>query len=114
MSASRERHVVLGTGPVGVALAEELLRRGRSVRAVNRSGRVRLPERVEVVLGEHPEAFGRIWHLPSAETVSTRRFVQMVFEAAGHTPRMSAAPPMAASTPRSVQASGIRVDRDSI
>ena len=34
-----ELHVVFGTGPAGVAVAEELLRRGATVRTVNRSGR---------------------------------------------------------------------------
>lgn len=33
-----ELHVVLGTGPAGSALAEELLRRGRTVRTVSRRG----------------------------------------------------------------------------
>lgn len=35
------------------------------------------------VLGEREEALGRAWHLPSAETVTTRRFVGMVFEESG-------------------------------
>ena len=33
-----------------------------------------------VTLGEHDEALGEVWHVPSAETVTTRRFVEMVFE----------------------------------
>jgi nucleoside-diphosphate-sugar epimerase len=32
-----------------------------------------------VTLGEHEEALGEVWHVPSAETVTTRRFVDMVF-----------------------------------
>lgn len=32
-----------------------------------------------VTLGEQDEALGGVWHLPSAETVTTRRFVEMVF-----------------------------------
>jgi nucleoside-diphosphate-sugar epimerase len=32
-----------------------------------------------VTLAEHDEALGEVWHLPSAETVTTRRFVEMVF-----------------------------------
>ena len=35
-----ELHVVLGTGAIGRAAAEELLRRGKIVRMVNRSGRM--------------------------------------------------------------------------
>jgi nucleoside-diphosphate-sugar epimerase len=43
-------HVVLGTGPLGAALIEELADDGKSVRAVNRSGRPVI-EGVETVAG---------------------------------------------------------------
>lgn len=33
-----------------------------------------------VTLGEREEALGWAWHLPSPQTVSTRRFVEMVFK----------------------------------
>ena len=33
-----------------------------------------------------------MWHVPNAETVTMRQFVQLVFEAAGHPPRLRAAP----------------------
>lgn len=36
-----------------------------------------------VTLGEREEALGRAWHLPNPETISTRRFVELVFDAAG-------------------------------
>lgn len=46
-------HVVLGTGAIGRAVAEELLRRGESVRIVNRSGRMEeVPAGVEVVASD--------------------------------------------------------------
>lgn len=45
-------HVVFGTGPVGMAVADELLRKGRRVRIVNRSGRADVPGNVEVVGGD--------------------------------------------------------------
>jgi nucleoside-diphosphate-sugar epimerase len=32
-----------------------------------------------VTLADHDEALGEVWHVPSAETVTTRRFVEMVF-----------------------------------
>jgi nucleoside-diphosphate-sugar epimerase len=48
--------------------------------------------RALVTLGERDEAFGEVWHVPNAETVTMRRFVQMVFESAGHPPRLRAAP----------------------
>ena len=42
-------HVVLGTGAIGRAVMEELVKRGESVRMVNRSGRMdEVPAGVEV------------------------------------------------------------------
>jgi nucleoside-diphosphate-sugar epimerase len=32
-----------------------------------------------VTLAEHDAALGEVWHIPSAETITTRRFVEMVF-----------------------------------
>ena len=52
MADNNELHVVFGTGPVGMAVADELLRRGRRVRMVNRSGRASVPAGVEVVRGD--------------------------------------------------------------
>jgi len=48
--------------------------------------------RALVTLGERDEAIGGVWHIPNAETVTMRRFVQMVFESAGRPPRLRAAP----------------------
>jgi nucleoside-diphosphate-sugar epimerase len=45
-----------------------------------------------VVLGEREEALGRAWHLPSPETVTTRQFVEMIFEEAGMPARIQTAP----------------------
>ena len=46
-------HVVLGTGAIGRAVAEELVRRGESVRMVNRSGKMDdVPAGVAVVASE--------------------------------------------------------------
>jgi nucleoside-diphosphate-sugar epimerase len=45
-----------------------------------------------VILGEREEALGRAWHLPSPETTTTRRFVEVVFEEAGMPARIQAAP----------------------
>jgi nucleoside-diphosphate-sugar epimerase len=52
MSDSGELHVVFGTGPVGMSVMDELVKRGRQVRMVNRSGRAGVPEGVEVVGGD--------------------------------------------------------------
>jgi nucleoside-diphosphate-sugar epimerase len=45
-----------------------------------------------VVLGEREEALGRAWHLPSPETVTTRQFVEMIFEEVGKPTRIQAPP----------------------
>ena len=47
------KHVVLGTGAIGRAIMEELIKRGESVRMVNRSGRLEeIPVGVEVVASD--------------------------------------------------------------
>ena len=40
-----------------------------------------------VTLGTHDEALGQVWHVPSAETITTREFASLVFEAAGQSRR---------------------------
>jgi nucleoside-diphosphate-sugar epimerase len=45
-----------------------------------------------VTLGERDEALGGVWHVPNAETVTMRRFVEFVFAEVGHAPRLRAAP----------------------
>src|SRR5688572_24530918 len=46
-------HVVLGTGAIGRAVAEELVKRGESVRMVNRSGKMdEVPAGVEIVASD--------------------------------------------------------------
>jgi nucleoside-diphosphate-sugar epimerase len=46
-----------------------------------------------VTLGTHDTALGEVWHLPSAETLTTREFVGLVYEVAGKAPRMRVLPP---------------------
>ena len=48
---SAPRHVIFGTGAIGLATLDALLRRGETVRMVNRSGTARVPDEVEVVGG---------------------------------------------------------------
>jgi nucleoside-diphosphate-sugar epimerase len=53
MTTMNELHVVYGTGPVGTAVLELLVARGKSVRVVTRSGaRKHLPPQVEMVRGD--------------------------------------------------------------
>jgi nucleoside-diphosphate-sugar epimerase len=46
------RHVVFGTGAIGLAVLDVLRRRGETARLVNRSGHARVPGDVEVVGGD--------------------------------------------------------------
>ncbi len=45
-----------------------------------------------VTLGTNDAALGQVWHLPSAETLSSREFARLVFEAAGNPPRLRVMP----------------------
>lgn len=45
-----------------------------------------------LVLGERPEAAGEVWHLPAAETLTTRAFVERVYAETDHEPRISVLP----------------------
>src|ERR671920_147507 len=61
MTDNGELQVVFGTGPVGTSVMEALMQRGRCrVRMVNRSGRARVPDGVEVLGGDATdETFAR-------------------------------------------------------
>jgi nucleoside-diphosphate-sugar epimerase len=45
-----------------------------------------------LTLGERDEALGQTWHVPSAETITTHRFVELIFEELGRPPRIQVAP----------------------
>lgn len=47
-----------------------------------------------VTLSEHEAAFGRAWHVPSAPTVSTRHFAEMVGQATGQPVKLRVAGPL--------------------
>ena len=47
-----------------------------------------------VTLGLHDDALGEVWHTPNAETLTTRSFAGLVFEAAGQPPRLQVLPPV--------------------
>jgi nucleoside-diphosphate-sugar epimerase len=46
------RHVIFGTGAIGLAVLDALRRRGETARMINRSGSARVPDDVEVVGGD--------------------------------------------------------------
>jgi nucleoside-diphosphate-sugar epimerase len=43
-----------------------------------------------VILGERDEALGQAWHIPSADALTTRQFVNLIFETLGQPARISA------------------------
>ncbi len=45
-----------------------------------------------VTLAQREEALGEVWHVPSAETVTTRRFIEMVFEQIQRPARLQTVP----------------------
>jgi nucleoside-diphosphate-sugar epimerase len=45
-----------------------------------------------VILGERDEALGQAWHLPGPETVTTRRFIELIFAETGHRPKIQVMP----------------------
>jgi nucleoside-diphosphate-sugar epimerase len=47
--------------------------------------------RALVTLSERDEADGQVWHLPAAEPLTGRQFLEMVFEEAGHSPKLGVA-----------------------
>src|SRR5918995_3707622 len=60
MTDNGELHVVFGTGPVGLAVMDELVSKSKRVRMVNRSGRASVPHGVEVIGGDATdEVFAR-------------------------------------------------------
>lgn len=48
--------------------------------------------RALVTLGLHDDALGEVWHAPNGETITTRGFADLVFEAAGQPPAIQVLP----------------------
>ena len=47
--------------------------------------------RALVTIGERDAADGQVWHLPAAEPLTGRQFLALLFEAAGHPPKVGVA-----------------------
>ncbi|MCO5188763.1 MAG: NAD-dependent epimerase/dehydratase family protein [Anaerolineae bacterium] len=45
-----------------------------------------------ITLGEREEAHGQIWHLPSAPTITTQQFLDMIYAETGTTPNVQVGP----------------------
>jgi nucleoside-diphosphate-sugar epimerase len=83
-----------GVGSTAGAVLFEPLVQGKRARWV---GRLDVPHtlaylpdlaRALVTLGLREEAPGAVWHLPAAEPLTGRRFLELAFEAAGKRPRI--------------------------
>lgn len=45
-----------------------------------------------IMLADREEALGQVWHIPSAETLTTRQIISMIYEQLGKKPRFRIAP----------------------
>lgn len=52
MQTTGDLHVIFGTGPLGLSVMRELVRQGKHVRMINRSGKADVPQGVEVVASD--------------------------------------------------------------
>lgn len=50
--SNKNYHVIFGTGPTGMAVMEELVKKGKQVQMVNRSGNADVPDGVQVTAGD--------------------------------------------------------------
>lgn len=48
--------------------------------------------RALVILGDKESALGQIWHIPNAETITTRQFVELIYAEAGTSGSIKSAP----------------------
>ena len=83
------------------AVGERVFPRALSGKAASVFGNLDMPHtytyiedfaRGLVTLGERDEALGEVWHIPSAETLTTRQFLELVFEEAGTPFKVSVMP----------------------
>lgn len=45
-----------------------------------------------ILLGENNSALGQIWHVPNAETITSRQYIEQIFATVGNPAKISAAP----------------------
>jgi nucleoside-diphosphate-sugar epimerase len=89
-----------GSGGLNSVIGERVFRAALAGRTVRWLGRLDQPHTLSyledmaaglVVLGERDEADGQVWHLPAAEPITGREFLELVFRHAGHRPKLGAA-----------------------
>jgi len=83
-----------GPGVMDSAVGDRLFYAAVKGKAAQFSGNLDMPHaysympdigKALVILGERDEAIGKAWHIPSPETMTSRQFFTMVYEAAGQT-----------------------------
>jgi nucleoside-diphosphate-sugar epimerase len=87
-----------GPGVVESAMGERAFLPALQGKAASLVGNIDLPHTYTCIndfgkalatLGERDEALGQVWHVPNAETLTTRQFMTIVFEEIGKPPKMS-------------------------
>jgi len=90
-----------GPGAVNSFMGERVFEPMLAGKTVNMVGNLDMPHTYTftedfasglVTLGEREEALGDIWHVPSAETLTTRQFLTLAFQVAGESARMRRTP----------------------
>jgi nucleoside-diphosphate-sugar epimerase len=47
-----------------------------------------------IALGDRPDLFGRVWHVPGPGAMTAREFINLVYREAGHHPHVSSLSPL--------------------
>ncbi len=85
-------NVVMGTRVFGAALAD------KSAKMIGNPDKLHTYSylgdfgKALVLMSTREDAHGKIWHVPSAPAVTSRKFIQTVYRLAGREPRVSIAP----------------------
>lgn len=86
-----------GPAALGSVVGERIFPNILQGKAVSATGNPDLPHtytytedfaRALILLGERDEAPGSAWHVPNAETLTTRQFLTLAYQLAGHPPRI--------------------------
>lgn len=92
-----------GPGVTGSVVGEPVFQALLRDKPANVLGNIDLPHTYTFIndfgealvrLGERPEAYGQVWHIPNAKPITTRQFVTLAAEALGVRPRMMVAGPL--------------------
>lgn len=90
-----------GPGVTGSALGERIFPAALAGKTAQVLGNPDVPHtfsytpdcaRALITLGERDEALGEIWHLPNAETKTSREVLEIVYELTGHPAKIQAMP----------------------